>query len=80
MTMPLPDNAGGLVMLLIIIAVLGLALLVRYATHVRCADCGHPLGDRPRFWRLGERDGVSYRPRPEPLCAACFTASGPVGE
>lgn len=72
--MPHLTNGGGLLLILLIVAVLGLAMLVDHATRARCSDCGRPLGTRPRFWRL-----PGSLP-PEPLCAACFTASGPVGE
>ncbi len=74
--MPTLDNGGGLIVVLIIIAVLGLALLTRYATQARCSDCGEPVGDRPRFWLIPPDMPPHIATRPLPLCRACFVARG----
>ncbi len=75
--MPTPDNGGGLIVVLIIIAVLGLALLTRYATQARCSDCGDPVGDRPKFWLIPpEPQSPRATICPLPLCRDCFAARG----
>jgi len=71
--MPLPDNGGALAVLLILIGIVGLAMLTRYATPVRCGACRRPIGDRPQFWVLNLSDGTKPK-APSPRCRACFAA------
>ena len=71
--MPLLTNGGGLLLVLVIVGFAGLALIGRYVTQPKCAACGDPVGDRPRFWVLTSPDGVALK-APEPRCRDCFAA------
>lgn len=50
--MATPLNSGGLLLVLLVLAIAGIGLLTRYATRVRCAECDRPIGDRSRYWRI----------------------------
>ena len=73
--MPLLTNGGGLllVLVLVIVAFAGLALIGRYVTQPKCAACGDPVGDRPRFWVLTSPDGEALK-APDPRCRDCVAA------
>lgn len=66
--MPTLYNGGGLLLLLAVVAIVGLALLALHVGRYHCADCGTDVGRKPRRVRLDAGEVV-------PLCADCFARS-----